>query len=238
MPLLYEELASWFHLVTAPEEYREEAARYGDAILEAAPGARTLLELGSGGGNVASHLKRRFACTLSDVSAAMLRVSRGINPECEHAEGDMRTLRLGRTFDAVLVHDAVMYLTSEAELRRAIDTACAHLRPGGAALFVPDCVRETFRPRTSWGGHDGGGGRALRYLEWSWDPDPGDTTFVTDFAFLLREGGEIRAVSDRHVEGIFPRVAWLAAFRDAGLRLVSATPGDGEDEGELFVLVR
>ena len=41
----------------------------------------------------------------------MLELSRTLNPDCEHLEGDMRTLRLGRTFDAVLIHDAVMYMT-------------------------------------------------------------------------------------------------------------------------------
>jgi hypothetical protein len=165
----------------------------------------------------------------------MLEVSRGINPECEHVRGDMRTLRLGRTFDAVLLHDAVMYLTSEADLRRALATARAHLASGGVAILAPDCVRETFRPRTAHGGHDGADGRALRYLEWTWDPDPRDTTFVTDFAYLLLERGEASAVHDRHVEGLFPRATWLAALAAEGFRVVSASAGDGGDEGELFV---
>ena len=74
--------------------------------------ATTLLELGSGGGNNASHLKHRFECTLTDLSPEMLALSRTLNPECEHIEGDMRTLRLERTFDAVFVHDAIAYITT------------------------------------------------------------------------------------------------------------------------------
>ena len=35
--------------------------------------------------------------TLVDLSEEMLAVSRELNPECEHLQGDMRTLRLGRT---------------------------------------------------------------------------------------------------------------------------------------------
>ena len=53
--------------------------------------------------------EQRFTCTLSDLSPQMLSLSRTLNPGCEHVLGDMRTLRLGRTFDAVFVHDAVMY---------------------------------------------------------------------------------------------------------------------------------
>ena len=99
------------------------------------------------------------------------------NPECEHVQGDMRTLRLGRTFDAVFVHDAVAYLTTERELAATIETAVSHTKPGGVALFVPDAVRDSFEPGTSHGGHDGPDGRALRYLEWR--PTPNRTTRPT-----------------------------------------------------------
>jgi trans-aconitate methyltransferase len=95
--------------------------------------ATTLLELGSGGGNNASYLKRWFTLTLVDASPGMLKASRRLNPECEHVRGDMRTARLGRTFDRVFIHDAIMHMTSEADLVRALRTAFIHTRPGGAA---------------------------------------------------------------------------------------------------------
>ena len=214
---LYSELAAWWPLLSSPEEYEDEAAIYGDLLREsAAREPRTLLELGSGGGNNASHLKSQFEMTLVDRSPGMLAVSRALNPDCEHLQGDMRDVRLERTFDAVFVHDAVVYMTTELDLHRAIETAWVHCAPGGAALFVPDHVRETFVPSTSHGGHDGEE-RSLRYLEWTWDPDPADTTVVVDFAYLLRErGGSVRVVHDRHVEGLFPRDTWLRLLREAG----------------------
>ena len=115
---------------------------------------RTVLELGSGGGNNAWHLKSRFEMVLVEPSAGMRAVSRALNPECEHVDGDMRTVRLAREFDAVFVHDAVCYMTTESDLRMAIETAFLHCRPGGAALFAPDFVRENFRPSTDHGGSD------------------------------------------------------------------------------------
>ena len=93
---MYGELAEWFHLLSPPQEYAEEAADYASFLVDACPDATTLLELGSGGGNTASYLKRRFACTLTDLSPEMLALSSGINPECEHIHGHMRTMRLGR----------------------------------------------------------------------------------------------------------------------------------------------
>jgi SAM-dependent methyltransferase len=220
---MYGELAPWFHLVTAPADYADEAAdivrMLAERGVELGPGnlGAAVLELGSGGGNAASHLKPLARLTLTDISPAMLAVSEAINPECEHLAGDMRTMRLGRTFDAVLVHDAVMYMTTEADLRAAMDTAFVHLRPGGVAVLLPDFTAETFRADTQHGGHDGADGRALRYLEWTSDPDPADTTVVTDYAYLIREAdGSTRVLDDRHVEGVFPRATWLRLLAEAG----------------------
>jgi SAM-dependent methyltransferase len=218
-PRMYSELARWWPLLSPPAEYAEEAAFYESALRRASDRPpRTLLELGSGGGNNASFMKRSFRATLADVSAEMLAVSRRLNPECEHVQGDMRELRLGREFDCVFVHDAVCHMTTEADLRRAIETAYVHCRPGGVALFAPDHLRETFRAATEHGGSgDEGGGEAMRYLLWSWDPDPADTTCVTDYAFLLRDAsGDVRVVHERHVEGLFGRDAWLRLLGAVG----------------------
>jgi SAM-dependent methyltransferase len=217
VPRFYRDLAEWWPLLSAAADYAEEAAFYQQALVEACEGtARTVLELGSGGGNNASHLKARFAMTLVDPSPGMLAVSRELNPDCEHVEGDMRTVRLGREFDCVFVHDAVAYMTSEGDLRSAMETAYLHCRPGGAALFAPDHLRENFRPSTDCGGHDGGG-RGLRYLEWTWDPDPADSTYTVDYAFILRESdGSVHVEHDRHLEGLFAREDWLRLLRDAG----------------------
>jgi SAM-dependent methyltransferase len=240
-PLLYTELADWFHLLTDPADYDLEADLFLRLAAEGlgAPPA-TVLELGSGGGNSASHYKRHVRATLTDLSPQMLEVSQRINPECEHIVGDMRTLRLGRQFDAVLVHDAVMYLTTEADLRAAMETAFVHCRPGGAAVFMPDCTTETFTGDTEQGGHDGEG-RALRYLMWTHDPDPTDTSYDVDFAVLLREDGEpMRSYHDHHVDGLFPRATWLRLLEEVGFR-ASAHPYEHPDvppENEVFVGVR
>jgi hypothetical protein len=128
----------------------------------------------------------------------------------------MRTIRLGRTFDAVFVHDAVMYMTTEDDLRAAVGTAFVHCTPGGAALFAPDALTETFLPSTECGGHDGEG-RAMRYLEWMWDPDPSDSTYTVDYTYTLRDrDGSVRVEHDRHIEGLFSRSQWLQILRDAG----------------------
>jgi SAM-dependent methyltransferase len=219
LPKMYGELASWWPLLSPPSEYEEEAAFYA-RMLEGASERpiRTVLELGSGGGHNASHMKGRYAMVLVDLSPGMQSVSRALNPECEHIIGDMRAIRLDRVFDAVFVHDAVCYMTTESDLRMAIATAFVHCAPGGAALFAPDFVAENFRPSTDHGGSDGAS-RGLRWLEWVWDPDPTDTTYVVDYAYLLRAAdGTVRVEHDRHVEGLFTRAQWLRLLADAGFQ--------------------
>jgi len=241
-PKLYNELAGWFPLLTPVADYANEAAYYLHLFeTHARRRPRTLLELGSGGGHTAAHLKAALRCTLVDLSPAMLAVSRALNPECEHLRGDMRSLDLGRSFDCVLLHDAVSYMTCRDDLARAAACAFAHTAPGGVALFQPDFVQESFSPGAESGGSDGGD-RALRYLEWRWDPDPADTTYVTDLVIAHRDAaGELRVVHDRHVMGLFPRAEWLEVLATAGFSplAVPFAPACGSDAGhELFLGLR
>lgn len=236
---MYREFAPWFHLLTSPDEYAVEAEFYARVLTESAQiPVRTVLELGSGGGNNASHLKTRFEMTLVDLSEDMLELSRGVNPDCEHILGDMRTVRLGDRFDAVFLHDAVVYMTTEDDLRAAIVTAYEHCKMGGAAVFAPDCVKETLRMETDHGGNDGPV-RSMRYLEWTWDPDPDDDTYVADYAYLLRdESGDVQVAHDRHICGAFPRATWLRLIEQAGFLAERREGLEDETGPDIFVGVK
>lgn len=234
----YAELAVWWPLISPPEEYAEEAEYTATLLNSASITVRNVLELGSGGGHNAVHLKAHFAMTLVDLSEQMLEVSRLLNPDCEHHQGDMRTLRLDRSFDAVFVHDAVDYMTSEQDLRQAIRVAYLHCRPGGVALFVPDYIAETFEENNDHGGTDGADGRGVRFLDWTWDPDPVDSLVMTEYAFLLRNvDGSVRVVHESHCAGVFARDVWLRLLAEAGFDAQAVVEQTTEDRTprELFV---
>ena len=86
-------------------------------------------------------------------------------------------------------------------------------------------------------------GRALRYLMWTWDPDPDDATYVVDCSYLLREDGQpMRSVYERHVHGLFDRATWLSRLAEAGFERVRVVPLEHSEvepgSVELFVASR
>lgn len=226
-PRMYHEFADWFHLLTAPEDYAEEAGFFFGLVKDALGRTpRSWLELGSGGGNNASHYAPWVEgdVVLSDRSAEMLALSKRLNPTLEHVPGDMTAVRIGRQFDVVFVHDAASYLTTEDQVRQLADTVFAHCAPGGVVLLCPDNTAENLTFETDHGGHDGDG-RALRYLEWSYPGRPGTYEFNIDYVTVMHEDGKpTRVELDHHINGALPRPVWLDALLAAGFREAWGTP--------------
>ena len=215
MSSIYDDLVDWYRLLDPLADHAEEAAALEAAARHVVPDATTLLELGSGAGNGAHFMKHSLRCTLTDISPAMLTLSRAVNPECEHLEGDMRSLRLDRSFDIVLAHDAIVYMTTRADLIAALETAFLHTRPGGVALLAPDCVGESFKELSQLHENDDGV-RSLRCLDWMWDPEPSDETYRVDYSLLLRDGAVLRSCHETHIEGLFTTETWLGTLRQVG----------------------
>lgn len=218
--LLYNKYAQWWPLLSAPEEYEEDAIEY-HRIIQAyhKQDPLTMLELGSGGGNNAAYLKKNYQVTLCDRAESMLAVSQDLNPECEHICGDMRTIRLQRTFNVVFIHDAICYMTTPEDLKAAMQTAYVHCKPGGVALFVPDYTSETFRPSTYHGGHDGETA-SMRFLQWDHAPTPGAPQYQIDFAYILRSSQNPipQIAGETHICGLFSQDNWLTWLREAGFQ--------------------
>lgn len=214
---LYGDLAHLWLLMSPPEEYAEEAAFWRDALRERlGPGRHEILELGVGGGHNLSHLTADFHATAVDISEPMLANSRRLNPGVEHVVGDMRTARLGRRFKAVLIHDAISHMTSEADLLAAFTTAAAHLEPGGVFITAPDHFRDTFREPESEVCTHSDGRLELTYFEFTYAPDPKEPVLETIFTYIIREGSRVRVEQDRMRTGLFPKATWLRLMAQAG----------------------
>jgi len=237
---LYGDLAWTWPIISPPGDYVEESELFARLIHEGSPKKpRTLLHLGCGGGHNDFTLKRHFDVTGVDVSPAMLRLARRLNPEVDYRLGDMRRVRLRGVFDAVAILDSIGYMLTEADLRAAFATAFFHLRPGGVLLtYVEKEPRRFVQGRTRFL-TGSGGGVEVRFIENEHDPDPADTTFESRFVFLIRRGGRLEVETDRHVCGIFPMRTWIAALGTTGFRVVrrDVLPASGPGDDAIRILV-
>jgi SAM-dependent methyltransferase len=135
--------ASAYDVLYGDKEYEAEVD-----ILEAlfarhaSCAVHSVLDLGCGTGSHALPLAHRsYAVTGVDVSPDMLARGRSklsnTEVEVELREGDIRSYRDGREYDAVIMMFAVLgYQRSNVDVLAALSTVAAHLRPGG--VFVAD----------------------------------------------------------------------------------------------------
>jgi SAM-dependent methyltransferase len=201
-----------------------------------------LLDLGCGGGKNAFNLKREFDVTGLDLSPAMIAQARSLNPECTFVRGDMRTFRLDRSFDAVLVDDAISHMCRRDDLVAAFRAAAAHLKPGGVLIATPDVTAETFQqnrtvvtPATRAATPDG---LEVVFVENSYDPDPMDEQFDATILYLIRDHGRLRIETDHWTMGLFPLDAWRAVLRAAGLTVLEERYVAGADGYTVFACVK
>ncbi|WP_039862821.1 bifunctional 2-polyprenyl-6-hydroxyphenol methylase/3-demethylubiquinol 3-O-methyltransferase UbiG [Planococcus donghaensis] len=233
---LYKELANWWPLMSPHTEYEEEAHLFLNIMRQYHPNIQDAIEFGSGGGSNAFYLKKFFSMTLTDLSEDMLRVSRELNPDCLHMQGDMREIDAGRQFDMVFIHDAITYFTDKNDLRAVMKNAKKHLNPEGLLFIMPDHYTETFEARTSDGGIDKDG-RGMRYLEWSYDLDPEDHVTEVEYAYVMREkDGQITHESDSAKCGLFSMPEWEGLLREAGFNAHFERIVFSEEPGTYFAI--
>ena len=139
--------ARYYDLLYRDKDYAGEAQYVHQLIQRHAPGARSVLELGCGTGAHAVLLAREgYRIHGVDLSTDMLERAEArlaeMPPELasrlEFSQGNIRKIRIGRSFDAVLSLFHVMsYQTTNEDLHAVFATVKAHLKPGG--VFIFDC---------------------------------------------------------------------------------------------------
>ena len=214
---MYGDLAWTWPIVSPLDQYAQEAEDFRRAILQhAREDPVTLLDLGCGGGHNDHHLTRYFQVTGIDLSDAMLSLARRLNPDVTYVHGDMRSSRLGITYDAVIIADSITYMLTEDDLRSAFTTAFEHLRRGGVFCTYADDTRETFKQHRTNASVHTEEDVEITLFEHAYDPDPFDTTYEMTFVYLIRRAGDLEIQTDRHLAGLFPRDTWLRLLAEVG----------------------
>jgi len=241
-PRLYHDLSYLWPIISPPGEYAGEAANWRrilkDKLGPAKPNIKhKVLELGAGGGHILSHLTKDFQATAVDLSPPMLSLSRQLNPDVQHHLGDMRTVRLGQTFDAVLIHDAISHMLTEADLKATLATAKNHLRPGGILLIAPEWVEEEFVGPKLFLWFRGNAEIKVTIQEYLHDPDPKDSQIESIYSYMIQTDGGVRIERDLHINGLFPVSTWIGLFYEAGFNAdrVSLPTNEGGYGGNMFI---
>ena len=235
-PRLYSDLAWTWPIISCKEHYIEEAEGFIALIQRHSRiEAHTLLHLGCGGGHLDWTLKRHLNITAVDLSEDMLALARRLNPEVTYLQGDMRTLRLERLFDAVMVADSITYMTTVPDLRATFATAYAHLKPGGVFCTYAEATRESFQQNRSECSAHTAGDVDIAFYENYYDPDPSDTSFEGVMVFLIRRRGELTIETDHSVCGLFPLQTWLELLEGVGFE---AAPHKTEWEASVLLGVK
>lgn len=210
---MYGDLAWIESITTSPEEYVEETALFSKAIKEHSKiEIKTLLHLGCGAGINDYTFKRHFKVTGVDISENMLENARKLNPEVVYLHGDMRTIKLGESFDAVAIPDSIGYMTTLKDLRRAIITAYKHLKPGGVLLIMANIAEQFKQNNFVYTGFKGD--VEITLFENNYIPDRSGTTYEATLIFLIRRKGKLEIHTDRHTIGLFKLKTWLDLLKE------------------------
>ena len=216
---MYEKSARIYDLLyvgTGIKDYQAETAELRRIIDASSPGAKTLLDVACGTGAHLAELRGWFEVEGADLSPAMLAVARRRLPGIPLHQADMRTLDLGRSFDAVIcLFSSIGYITDPLEMRAAVARLAAHVAPKGVLILDgwvrPDAWHEGSRP----------------------EPDiaQDDETLVVRLAFTRREGnvtnldmhhlvqtaGGIDYFVENHRLALTPTEDYVSAVEGAGL---------------------
>lgn len=224
----------------AATEYAHYCQHVTDLIHQHAKRPVTsLLDIGCGGGKNVLNLKRHFNVTGLDLSASMLAQAKAFNPECKFVQDDMRTSRLGRAFDAVLMDDAISHMNRRTDFEAALLTAHAHLNPGGVLIVTPDVTTETFQQnKTSTTLAQRDDGVEVVFIENVYDPDPADEQYEATILYLIRENGCLRIESDHWSLGVFSLDTWRRVLRETGFEVYEGNYNAGEDQYVTFACVK
>lgn len=202
----------------------------------------SLLNIGCGGGKNVFNLKEHYQVTGLDLSPAMLKLARALNPTCEFIEGDMRSFSLGRTFDAILLDDAVSFMASRAELSAAFQVAFSHLNPGGVMVTTPDVTTETFLQNQTVATPAVNKAKPenidVAFIENLYDPDPTDEHYEATMLYLIRENGMLRIETDRYTLGLFSLDTWRQTLSKMGFAVYEGKYVDDENAFTIFACTK
>ncbi|HZQ81627.1 MAG TPA: class I SAM-dependent methyltransferase [Gaiellaceae bacterium] len=207
-----------YDLEYAQKDYAAESAALVQLIRARNPDARTLLDVACGTGKHLDHLRQEFDVMGVDLDEGLLAVARERLPGVPLEQGDMRTLDLGRRFDAVTcLFSAIGFLGGVDELEAAARSLAAHLEPGGVLLVEPWLTPDVWLPSTPHVLAEKAPGVALARVTLSGLRDERIST--TEMHYVVATPDGFHEFVEHHELYLFTADEMRAAFESAGLEV-------------------
>jgi SAM-dependent methyltransferase len=198
------------------KDYAAEADRLDAIIRQRNPGPRSLLDVACGTGQHLRFLRERYEVEGVELSPEMIAIARTHLPGVPLRVADMRSLDLGRTFDAVTcLFSSIGYMIEPAELRETVRRFAAHLAPEGVLVFDgwlrPDAWIDGLRPEPEVVSDDTM--TAVRLVVGARDGR------ITDFDMhhLVRTDAGVEYFVEHHRLALTPTDDYVAVIEDSGL---------------------
>jgi SAM-dependent methyltransferase len=213
----YTATARAYDLLYRHKDYRGEVEQVAALVQARRPGATSVLDVGCGTGAHLEWFARRYEQAVGiEASARMIEEATIARDGLLVLPGDMRTFALRERFDVVTcLFSAIGYMTTVADLERAIANMAAHLTPGGV-LVVEGWVSpdDWIAGRAS---ADAAVASDLAVARVVVSERDGDVSTV-NMHYVLATVDGVEHVDEVHRLGLFEDDQYRAAFEAAGLR--------------------
>lgn len=211
----YNDLAWTEDFLADPAEYEDEVKQYIELINKISKeSVNTVLHLGCGAGGHDLHFKKEYKVTGVDISIGMLNKAKEKNPEIEYFEGDMRSIRLNRQFDCVVIPDSIDHMVTLDDLKQAIETSAIHLKPGGVLMIVAT-TSETFQNNNfAYTGEKGD--THVTLIENNYINPYIPNIYEVTMLFLIRQKGKLSKHIEEFKAGLFQKEMWDDVLKNFG----------------------
>ena len=183
----------------------------------------TLLDVACGTGTHAGFLCKYYNFEGVDLNSNMLKVARKKHPDIRFTQGDMRNFDFDRQFNVVTcLFSAIGYMTTKADLIKAIKNMSRHLLPGGVLLVEPWFTPEQWKP-----GHVSTIEVAkpeMRIVRMSHSGKKGNIS-ILKLEYLIGTAKGIEHLAERLDLGLFSHEDYRNAFRKSGLDVIHDPEG-------------
>jgi SAM-dependent methyltransferase len=137
----FRQYAKYYDLINRDKPYALETSYVAGRLRGVCPSLSTMMEFGSGTGRHGRFLATQgFHVHGIEISGEMVELAQGVGTlspgSFQCSVGDIRSVRLGRQFDAVVaLFHVISYQIEHSDFTAALDTAARHLTTGGLFLF-------------------------------------------------------------------------------------------------------